>query len=269
MCDFIENIKYSPYEKIINRIMCYKICPNPDWVMYNNKKETKELVKNFGDYTPHMINFMKIYENNLWGKGSGNGSSICFAAHSIIMLKVMLELLGVDILIDLPCGDQQWIYLLRDELPDLKYIGVDIVPGVIQYNIENFSKSGQIEFFLNDLETPEVFNLIKKKSKIWNENSIVAVLTRHTLEHNTLKVSYDYLNSLKKAPINFFIGTNQWNVEKNVDIMPGEYTPRNYYMEPYNLPRGIVSWPEHEIDRIYGSTMLEIWDMKLFPTNLV
>jgi hypothetical protein len=43
------------------------------------------------------------------------------------------HLRGVTLIVDLPCGDQQWASHLRALNPDLKYIGVDIVPALIQH----------------------------------------------------------------------------------------------------------------------------------------
>jgi hypothetical protein len=76
--------------------------------------------------------FQRIHDTNLWGapeSPSGLGSEIDATAVLRAELPRLLARLGATSLLDAPCGDAGWIN--RADL-GLRYIGVDIVPDLIQ-----------------------------------------------------------------------------------------------------------------------------------------
>lgn len=102
-----------------------------------------------------------------------------FAGRTVCVLASAIPAtLGATVLIDFPCGDQQWAPELRARMPGVKYIGVDAMPGLIQRNIETF--------LLAELDAPDVFADIKRRSGgLWADADTVVVLSRHVLEHKT------------------------------------------------------------------------------------
>lgn len=193
-------------------------CPNVDWASWNRKPETLALIKDAGGLTPLMAAFQDVYERSDWGCGSGDGSSLDFAARTICVLsRALPELLGVTLLVDLPCGDQQWAPTLRSLVPGgIKYIGVDAMPGLVQRNLELFSDE-RTTFVLAQMDAPGVFERIRSASRgLWTPADRVAVLSRHVLEHNALPAIHSYLASLRASGVEFLIGTNS-NVPTNPD----------------------------------------------------
>ena len=82
--------------------------------------------------------FDKIYRENAWrGESlSGQGSDLAQTAHIRAELPAMFARLGVTSLLDIPCGDLFWMQHM--DLPGIRYIGGDIVPGLIETNRERF-----------------------------------------------------------------------------------------------------------------------------------
>ena len=255
------------------------VCPKEDWKEWNNKPETVQLVKDYkGGLTPLMHQFMKIYEDQLWTCGSGLGSNVAYAQRTICLLSdVLPDLLNVDLLIDLPCGDQQWMPLLRERLPkNIKYLGVDAMPGLIQRNIEMFGDE-RTEFMLGEMDDPDCFESIRERSKLWKPTDRVAVLSRHVLQHNSYPAIFQYLQGLKNSGVTYFIGTWHYGVPANPPsemAFAGAFSQFDFHQPPFNFPHGILEWLEtpREKDGMYASyhragilEMMSVWDVSSLP----
>ena len=245
-----------------------------DWGGYNKKEETLQLIESVGGLTENMRAFMKVYEGNEWGFGSGGGSALPFAARTICLLSSSyLSLLNITLLVDLPCGDQQWAPTLRALAPGLKYIGVDAMPGLVQRNREVFGHGGpgEPEFWLADMAAEGgggPFASIRERSKLWTDADRVAVLSRHVLEHNTFNTSASYLAHLKRSGALYFIGTTALPEAVPVNtpiIVPGGYTPLNMLAAPYNFPHGVLRWFETGQVEGEGTTCMEVWNVLDIP----
>ena len=78
--------------------------------------------------------FEEIYLRNSWGNSeshSGHGSSESATRFLRTALLRVLTDLGVKSMLDVPCGDFNWMRLL--DLP-VDYFGADIVPQLIEAN---------------------------------------------------------------------------------------------------------------------------------------
>lgn len=245
-------------------------CPTTgaDWKAYNTKPETLAMIAAAGGETPTMRTFMGVYEGENWGCGSGHGSSIDLAARTICNLASMLPaLLNVTLLVDFPCGDQQWAPHLRARLPHhIKYLGVDATPGVVQRNRELFSRPGSVEFLLAELAGDSVFDKIKAGSSLWQPGDRVAVLSRHVLEHNTYAVDAQYIRALRVSGAEYYIGTSIFGVENSAagNILGGA-SAIDFHAAPWNWRRGLVTWFETSMDYDAGGTLMEVWQVKTLP----
>src|SRR5690348_12469744 len=79
--------------------------------------------------------FRDIYAQNLWGDQesvSGPGSNLERTSAFRAELPPLLKAIGVRTLLDAPCGDYNW--MREVELEVERYIGVDIVPELIEQN---------------------------------------------------------------------------------------------------------------------------------------
>jgi hypothetical protein len=100
--------------------------------------------------------FNKAYFKNSWGSkesASGTGSEMIQTRVLIEKLPGILTDLKVGSMLDLPCGDLNW--MRHVDLGDIRYIGADIVTPIIEKNIKEFAGSGR-EFFRLNLITDDL-----------------------------------------------------------------------------------------------------------------
>ena len=84
--------------------------------------------------------FSRIYRDNAWGdtrSKSGSGSSLVATDKIRQQLPDLMRSYNLESLLDAPCGDFIW---MREIVENVKvYIGVDIVPELIDRNNEFFA----------------------------------------------------------------------------------------------------------------------------------
>jgi hypothetical protein len=148
--------------------------------------------------------FETIYEKQIWGNGSGGGSSAEYNRQYIFLLRNFLIKNKIKSVVDLGCGDWQCTELIYKHL-NIDYLGLDCVSSVIEENTKKFSKyKFKCTEFLNE-EIPEAEVYILKD----------------VLQHWSPKQIVDFLNRLIKKPFKFIIITNccdQKENYKNEDI---------------------------------------------------
>src|SRR5689334_10848100 len=79
--------------------------------------------------------FTEIHHTNAWKDPesvSGRGSTLARTQVITSQLPPLLRELGAGTLLDAACGDFNW--MRRVELGEVKYVGVDVVPGLISRN---------------------------------------------------------------------------------------------------------------------------------------
>jgi len=88
--------------------------------------------------------FTWIYRTNKWRSSmsySGTGSSLEQTQHLRDELPKVLKRLNTKILLDIPCGDFNWMQ--HTELEIEEYIGADIVDDIIKRNTAQFERPGR------------------------------------------------------------------------------------------------------------------------------
>ena len=98
--------------------------------------------------------FTEIYKTNHWRSLesiSGSGSESTQAIELIQNLEKLLNDLKIKTLLDIPCGDLNWMQKVN--LSNIDYVGADIVEELIESNINQFKDSSNLKF--------KVLNLIK------------------------------------------------------------------------------------------------------------
>ena len=105
--------------------------------------------------------FSQIYERNEWGYGSGVGS---LASNNISYMEFIQSFIGshgVKSVVDFGCGDWQFSRLIN--WSDADYVGLDLVPHLIETNRKNFERSGvSFEIFRSLDDVPDADLLICK-----------------------------------------------------------------------------------------------------------
>jgi SAM-dependent methyltransferase len=83
--------------------------------------------------------FDQIYGANIWGCGSGHGSLPSVTKGYRRFLEDFLKTKRIKSVVDFGCGDWQFSRLIK--WGDVKYVGLDVVPAVIERNNKKFASN--------------------------------------------------------------------------------------------------------------------------------
>ena len=187
--------------------------------------------------------FGHAYKTRAWtstGESlSGDGSSLAYTSELRRALPDMLKDLGVRTLLDIPCGD--WNWMSQVDLPVEKYIGGDLVPNVVAANQARFGNA-QVEFRVFDLCAdplpPADF-----------------LLCRDALVHFSLADTWDAIDNILNAEIRLFASTTFPETSENIDIETGiHWRPLNLEAPPFSFPPCLRSLREGSSER-----QLSVW----------
>ncbi len=171
--------------------------------------------------------FSKIYQSNHWSCNasvSGEGASGTETTTLTKELPALLTNLGVNVLLDLPCGDFGWMG--STVLPVKQYLGADIVSELIQQNQQQFG---------NDHRRFLTCDLIR--------DSLPAadlLLCRDCLVHFSLSDIQLALCNIKSSSIKYLLVTTFPDCEENEDITTGDWRLLNFQREPFCFPEPLA-----------------------------
>jgi hypothetical protein len=168
--------------------------------------------------------FTSVYTDGVWGDGesaSGVGSNM---AHTEVVrreLGPLIERLGVKSMLDVPCGDFNWMRTL--ELPLESYIGGDIVAELVEANESKYGREGR-SFIHCDVTSDPL-------------PKVDLILCRDLLGHLSLKHGRAALANMRTSGSQWLLTTTHNKLESNWDLPSGgAYRPLNLEKAPFNLP---------------------------------
>jgi hypothetical protein len=171
--------------------------------------------------------FEKIFETNAWTNQesvSGYGSTFYYTVPIRKALPKLFEELGVNVFLDAPCGDFNWMQHVK--LPDrTKYIGCDIVSTLIDRLVSEHAAPNRSFRVLDIVDGPI------PKSDLW--------LCRDAIFHLSFKDGVKVLENAARSGCEYFACTTYDHIAENDEIQTGTFRPINLMMAPYDLPRPI------------------------------
>jgi SAM-dependent methyltransferase len=189
--------------------------------------------------------YSAAYESKVWRSdesGSGTGSELRATAELRSRLPALLQRLGVRTFLDAPCGDWNWMRLI--DLPVERYIGIDIVPAVIESNQKRYG-SNKIRFACLDLTTDPL-------------PAADLVLCRACLFHLSFADGRAVLNNFKKTGATYLLTNYFTDVARNVDQFTGvPWRPLDLRLPPFGLPEPIESFHDH--GDVVPTLVLGLW----------
>jgi hypothetical protein len=167
--------------------------------------------------------FTAIHSENAWGNSeskSGEGSEVKQARALIDSLPEFLKRHQLHSLLDLPCGDFNWMQHV--DYGNTTYTGADIVDNIISRNQQLFT-SEQRKFKKLDLTSDQL-------------DKVDVIFIRDCLVH----LSYEYIHlafeNIKRAGITYILITSYINSDTNYDIVTGGWRKLNFQKAPFNFP---------------------------------
>jgi SAM-dependent methyltransferase len=136
--------------------------------------------------------FRQIYETDHWKGGSGEGSDVAAIEPYRRLLETVIAATDVDTIVDAGCGDWQFSRLI--DWSGKRYLGVDIVPAVVEANRQAFGRE-DVEFVAADIRTDDLRTadllLCKDVLQHWDLQSIVAFLARNLPRYRYALITND------------------------------------------------------------------------------
>lgn len=149
--------------------------------------------------------FTRIYQTGVWGRNengegtSGEGSVIANASEYIACLNQFILNNNVSSILDVGCGDWEITKDLR--LEHVEYVGIDVVPKVIENNSRMYGRDN-IHFQLADFteeELPSMDLLICKDVLQHLPNKDIFCLIRQLAKFKWILITNDVLSPGIKA----------------------------------------------------------------------
>lgn len=178
--------------------------------------------------------FTDIYQNQKWEGGkpetiSGIGSTLLNTENLRIKLSALLKDLNAKTMLDIPCGDFNWMNAVDLSMLD-KYYGADIVKSLIENNKKQYQE--------NNIE----FNRIDITSEILPEVDII--LCRDLMIHLSIKDIHKALRNIVKSKSTYLLMNNFPSLIVNKDIETGGHRHVNFLIPPFDLPNPVLTLEE-------------------------
>lgn len=201
--------------------------------------------------------FARIYQTNLWFDAesrSGTGSSLESTARLRDSLPPLLRSLNARRLLDVPCGDFNW--MSHVDLSGIDYTGGDIVDAMIEANRERY-ESATRRFMRVDLISGPL-------------PSTDVILCRDGLVHFSYNNIIAAFGTMKASGANYLLTTTFLDRQVNTDIVDGDWRPLNLTQPPFLLPapESVILEDCMEEGGAYADKALAVWRVSDLPTQL-
>jgi SAM-dependent methyltransferase len=162
--------------------------------------------------------FTYIYENDLWGRGSGLGSFPEFTQPYVVTLQRFLHDYEIRSVVDVGCGDWELSRLI--DWDGVDYLGLDIVEPLIEANRKAFATSS-IAFEVATVGEPLP--------------AADLVLCKDVLQHLPNAVVADYLSEFRQRFKHALVTNDVYPyVEINAECPLGGSRPVRPDLEPFS-----------------------------------
>jgi hypothetical protein len=183
--------------------------------------------KYFGsEYLNGQEAFQMIFEENRWGSSesrSGRGSTLAYTER---LLERYLKTLNVEVFLDVPCGDFNWMKYVR--LPHkTRYIGGDIVAPLV-HDLRKNCGSDRYSFHTIDIVEGPLPN-----ADLW--------LCRDLLFHLPNDDIQRVFRNFVAAAIPYILTATYNFSRKNDDVKAGGFRFINLRLPPFMLPPTIIN----------------------------
>ena len=212
--------------------------------------------------------FDKIYETANWGahlrkpndfygdaawpmndvvrmkSASGEGSGLGVA--TVTSLKIIKDTIieyNVTSILDIPCGDVNWILdsFLTDTIP--LYVGLDIVADVIKVDQQRFVHHNNKHFQFWDAS-----ECVLPKFKQQGQTQAQAfdlIHVRDVIQHLPLERGIKFVCNIFKSQAKVLVTTTYPDQKRNKNIGEGSWDKINLELEPFNFPHVESCTPTH------------------------
>jgi hypothetical protein len=181
--------------------------------------------------------FTRIYEENLWDcdeSRSGVGSSAAATVAIMAALPKLWQEYAITTLVDAPCGDCNWMSRIAGGLDS--YVGVDIVPALIEANRSNYP---ELAFECGDLTS----RVLPKAH---------AILCRDCFQHLPTRMIVAAMDNFRLSGARWVFLTSSRNTDPYRDVVIGGARSVNLQLPPFNFSPPSAAIVEDRTGRYLG-----------------
>jgi hypothetical protein len=160
---------------------------------------------------------------------SGDGSTVLYTGNVRSLLAYSIKKYNIKDWVDSPCGDCNWQHLVHG-FESVSYLGLDIVPGIIEQNTVKYANRTNMSFKVQDF----INEPFTHKPEL--------ILCRDMIQHNSLVDGVRAYYNMEKSGAQFMATT--WHNEgghdpigHNVNVPPGGMYRVNIFLHPFNFSR--------------------------------
>jgi hypothetical protein len=197
--------------------------------------------------------FQKIFHLHHWYNDesiSGPGSSLSQTKTLREILPKILSQLKVSSVLDIPCGDFNWIKEI--DLSSYSYCGADIVHEIVSSNLSNYSRRNR-HFVWADITSS---NLVQHD----------LIFCRDCLVHFSYADVFKAVINIKKSNSQYLL-TTTFPGRVNKDIKTGGWRPLDLQNDPFYFPPPIKLINEQCTEEYgrYSDKSLGLWAIENLP----
>ena len=183
--------------------------------------------------------FTEIYERNTWGFGSGHGSLPALTKPYRKFLEGFIQKNAVRAILDFGCGDWQFSQFIDWNGAD--YLGLDIVPSVIESNRQAFRRP-RVQFEIApesyaDLPYADLL-LVKDVLQHWETAQIRKFLETALPKFKFALITND--TALARSAVAAISNALRLIPNTNCEIKTGGYRPLDLRRPPFGFPATCV-----------------------------
>lgn len=201
--------------------------------------------------------FNEIFVTNKWRGNesiSGPGSSTDQTRVIIRELPLLLRDLDAQTLLDIPCGDFNW--MRNVPLENISYIGADIVEQIIKQNNEKYGNKN-ISFRKLDLIRDEL-----PRTDV--------ILCRDGIVHLSFDDAFEALRNICRSRSKYLVTTTFTQRSTNTDIITGQWRTLNLQVRPFELssPLNVINEECTEWNGAFPDKSLGLWRIRDIEDSL-
>lgn len=195
--------------------------------------------------------FSAIYRNRVWlndrpsGSLSGLGSELEKTKGIRLGLPGLLASLDTRILLDVGCGDFNWMSAVSLGCP---YIGIDVAESVIELNTQRYASLHRSFLAVDATKDP----LPRADT----------ALCREVLFHLSFKDIWALIRNLRASGVSRLIATTDPSTDFNADILSGDFRLLNLAKAPFRFPCPDFFIPDDEVS---PGRVLAAWRVSSLP----
>ncbi|HEX4605996.1 MAG TPA: class I SAM-dependent methyltransferase [Candidatus Angelobacter sp.] len=199
--------------------------------------------------------FTRIYSRNHWHSAesrSGPGSTAVRTKRLRLQLNALLRELNIRTLLDIPCGDFNWMRLA--DLRSIQYTGADIVPELVRKNTLRY-RSPRRRFIRADITRGPL-----PKSDL--------VLCRDGLIHLSFSDIERAMQTIRESGSTYLLLTTFTDCSRNTDIATGDFRPLNFRRAPFHFPAALRTLADGPmLDGSYPDQVLALYRVRDLPAR--